>query len=139
VLERVDGHAVVANSAALKAAGITAKTRAPAGGEIHNGLFVDAARALVDRAIPKPSDQQMDVALAKAQDILLSFGVTGVGSMSTSLADWNAFKRAGDGGRLNVRFMTYLSGIEPLQVVPHPTEWMYRDHLRAVGVKLFAD
>jgi predicted amidohydrolase YtcJ len=139
VLERVDGHAVVANSAALKAAGITAKTRAPAGGEIHNGLFVDAARALVDRAIPKPSDQQMDVALAKAQDILLSFGVTGVGSMSTSLADWNAFKRAGDANRLQVRLMTYLSGIEPLQVVPHPTEWMYRDHLRAVGVKLFAD
>jgi predicted amidohydrolase YtcJ len=139
VLERVDGHAVVANSAALKAAGVTADTKAPAGGEIHDGLFVDAARGLIDGAIPKPTEQQMDVALAKAQDILLGFGVTGVGSMSTSLADWNAFKRAGDAGRLQVRLMTYLLGIEPLKAVPHPTDWMYGDHLRAVGVKLFAD
>jgi predicted amidohydrolase YtcJ len=139
VLERVDGHAVVANSAALKAAGITPATKAPAGGEIHNGLFVDAARSLIDGAIPKPTEAQMDVALAKAQDILLGYGVTGVGSMSTSLADWNAFKRAGDGGRLNVRLMTYLLGLDPLKAVPHPTDWMYGDHLRAVGVKLFAD
>jgi predicted amidohydrolase YtcJ len=139
VLERVDGHAVVANSAALKAAGVTADTKAPAGGEIHDGLFVDAARSLIDGAIPKPTDQQMDVALAKAQDILLGYGVTGVGSMSTSLADWNAFKRAGDGGRLQVRLMTYFLGTDPLKAVPHPTGWMYGDHLRAVGVKLFAD
>ena len=32
VLERVDGHAIVVNSAALKAAGITAATQAPEGG-----------------------------------------------------------------------------------------------------------
>jgi predicted amidohydrolase YtcJ len=139
VLERVDGHAVVANSAALKAAGVTADTKAPAGGEIHDGLFVDAARSLIDGAIPKPTEAQMDVALAKAQDILLGYGVTGVGSMSTSLADWNAFKRAGDANRLHVRLMAYLLGVEPLKAVPHPTAWMYGDHLRAVGVKLFAD
>jgi predicted amidohydrolase YtcJ len=139
VLERVDGHAVVANSAALKAAGVTADTKAPAGGEIHDGLFVDAARGLIDGAIPKPTDQQMDAALAKAQDILLGYGVTGVGSMSTSLADWNAFKRAGDAGRLNVRLMTYLLGLRPLNAVPHPTEWEYGDRLRAVGIKVFAD
>ena len=35
VLERVDGHAVVANSAALKAAGVTEATKAPAGGEMQ--------------------------------------------------------------------------------------------------------
>ncbi len=58
VLERVDGHAVVANSAALKAAGITAATQAPPGGEIHDGVFVDNARDLVDKAIPKPTQQQ---------------------------------------------------------------------------------
>src|SRR6476659_10834742 len=43
VLERVDGHAVVANSAAMKAAGVTSAMAAPAGGRIENGLFVDAA------------------------------------------------------------------------------------------------
>jgi predicted amidohydrolase YtcJ len=139
VLERVDGHAVVANSAAMKAAGVTAASQAPAGGRVENGLFVDAARSLIDPAIPKPTQAEMDRAFAKSQDILLGFGVTGVGSMSTSLADWSTFRRAGDKGELRVRLMTYLGGLEPLKAVPHPTGWMYGDKLRAVGVKLFAD
>jgi hypothetical protein len=139
VLERVDGHAIVANSAALKAAGVTAATKAPAGGEIHDGLFVDAARSLIDNAEPKPSPQQIDQALAKAQEILLGYGVTGVGSMSTSVADWQAFRRAGETGRLNVRLMSYLLGTESMKAVPHPTPWLYGDRLRAVGIKLFAD
>jgi predicted amidohydrolase YtcJ len=139
VLERVDGHAVVANSAAMKAAGVTAATQAPAGGRIEDGLFVDNARSLIDKAVPKPTEQQMDQAFLKSQEILLGFGVTGVGSMSTSLEDWSAFRRSGEAGTLQVRLMTYLLGVEPLQVVPHPTGWMYGDRLRAVGIKLFAD
>lgn len=139
VLERVDGHAIVANSAAMKAAGITARTPAPPGGRIENGLFVDNARALVDKAIPSPTDGDLDQALAKAQQILLGFGVTGVGSMSTSVADWEAFRRAGARGRLNVRLMSYLLGVESLKAVPSPTGWMYDDRLRAVGIKFFAD
>jgi predicted amidohydrolase YtcJ len=139
VLERVDGHAVVANSAAMKAAGVTSTTQTPAGGRVENGLFVDNARSLIDNSIPKPTEAEMDRAFAKSQDILLGFGVTGVGSMSTSLDDWNTFRRAGDGGTLDVRLMVYLLGVEPLQTIPHPTDWMYGDRLRAVGVKLFAD
>ncbi|MFL5140852.1 MAG: amidohydrolase [Microvirga sp.] len=139
VLERVDGHAVVANSVALKAAGVTAATKAPAGGEIHDGVFVDAARSLVDKAVPKPTAQQQDAALAKSQEILLGFGITGVGSMSTSVDDWNAFRRAGEAGRLQVRLMSYLSGTESIKAVPAPTPWLYGDRLRAVGIKLFAD
>lgn len=139
VLERVDGHAVVTNSAAMRAAGVSAATRAPSGGEIHDGLFVDAARSLIDPAVPKPTQVQMDSAFAKAQQILLGFGVTGVGSMSTSLADWNTFKRSGDAGTLQVRLMVYLLGLDPLKLTPHPTGWMYNDRLRAVGVKFFAD
>jgi predicted amidohydrolase YtcJ len=139
VLERVDGHAVVANSAAMRAAGVTEETQAPAGGRIENGLFVDAARGLIDKSIPQPTEQQRDLAFQKAQEILLGFGVTGVGSMSTSLADWNTFRRSGDAGKLNVRLMVYLLGLEPLKTVPHPTDWMYGDRLRAVGVKFFAD
>jgi hypothetical protein len=139
VLERVDGHAVVANSAALKAAGVTAATKAPAGGEIHDGVFVDNARELVDKAIPTPTARQQDEALAKSQEILLGYGVTAVGSMSTRLEDWQAFKRAGAAGRLNVRLMSYLIGDDALKAVPHPTSWLYGDRLRAVGIKLFAD
>jgi len=139
VLERVDGHAVVANSAALKAAGVTAATRAPAGGEIHDGVFVDAARGLVEKSIPQPTLEQQDQALAKSQEILLGYGVTGIGAMSTSIADWQTFRRAGEAGRLQVRLMSYLTGTEAMQAVPHPTDWLYGDRLRASGIKLFAD
>jgi predicted amidohydrolase YtcJ len=139
VLERVDGHALVANSAAMRAAGVTLQTPAPVGGEIIDGVFVDNAKALINKAIPAPTRADMDQAFAKAQDILLGFGVTGVGSMSTSLDDWNVFRRAGDGGTLKVRLMVYLLGLDPLKVVPHPTPWLYDDRLRAVGVKFFAD
>ena len=139
VLERVDGHAIVANSAAMRVAGVTAATPAPHGGEIHDGVFVDNAIGLVGRAIPKPTDAEVDQALAKAQAILLGFGVTGVGSMSTRVADWQAFRRAGEAGRLNVRLMAYLSGTESIAAVPHPTGWLYGDRLRATGIKLFAD
>jgi predicted amidohydrolase YtcJ len=139
VLERVDGHALVANSAAMRAAGVTAQTPAPHGGQIINGVFVDNAKALINRAIPAPTEAEMDQAFAKAQDILLGFGVTGVGSMSTSIDDWNTFRRAGDAGTLKVRLMVYLLGLDPLKTIPHPTPWLYQDRLRAVGVKFFAD
>jgi len=139
VLERVDGHALVANSAAMRGAGVTPQTPAPVGGEITDGVFVDNAKALINQAIPAPTQADMDQAFAKAQDILLGFGVTGVGSMSTSLDDWNTFRRAGDAGTLKVRLMVYLLGLDPLKVVPHPTPWLYDDRLRAVGVKFFAD
>jgi len=139
VLERVDGHAIVANSAAMRAAGVTAATPAPHGGEIHDGVFVDAARGLIDKAIPTPTPAELDQALAKSQEILLGFGVTGVGSMSTSIPDWQAFRRAGEGGRLNVRLMAYITQAQAAQANMRPTAWLYQDHLRAVGVKLFAD
>jgi predicted amidohydrolase YtcJ len=138
-LERVDGHAVVANSAAMKAAGVTAQTAVPAGGRLENGLFVDAARGLIDKAIPPRTPAQSDEALAKAQEQLLSVGVTGVGSMSTSVDDWEAMKRAGETGALNVRLMVYLGGTQAIAAVPKPTPWLYGDRLRAVGIKLFAD
>ena len=139
VLERVDGHAIVANSAAMKAAGVTAVTPAPHGGEIHDGLFVDAARQLIDKAIPAPTAAELDRGLAKAQEILLGYGVTGVGSMSTSLADWQAFNRAGAAGMLNVRLMAYITAAQAAEANMRPTGWLYGDRLRAGGVKLFAD
>ena len=146
VLERVDGHALVANSAAMRLAGVTAATADPSGGRLERdvqgnpaGTFVDAAKALIGKAVPAPTAAEQDQALAKAQEILLGYGVTGVGSMSTSLADWQAFNRAGVAGTLNVRLMAYITAAEAAQANMHPTGWLYGDRLRAVGVKLFAD
>lgn len=146
VLERVDGHAIVVNSAALKVAGITAATQAPEGGRIERdangnptGLFVDNARTLIERAIPERTEAQSDEALAKAQEKLLSFGVTAVGAMSTSASDWKAFRRAADAGRLQLRIMAYMTATDAAATDQRPTKWLYGDRLRLVGVKLFAD
>jgi len=139
VLTRVDGHALVANSAAMKAAGVTLETPTPPGGRIENGLFVDNAKDLISRAIPVSTPAELDQAFAKAQDILLGFGVTGVGSMSTGLGDWEAMKRAGDAGRLEVRFMVYADELNLLEAEPRPTPWLYGDRLRMVGIKFYAD
>ena len=139
VLERVDGHAMVANSAAMKAAGVTAQTAAPAGGRIENGLFVDNATALINKAVPPATAAENDQALAKAQEILLSYGVTGVGSMSTTLGDWMAMRRSGESGRLNVRLLVYADELNLLAQEPRPTPWLYGDRLRMVGIKFYAD
>jgi predicted amidohydrolase YtcJ len=139
VLERVDGHAIVVNSAAMQAAGVTAQTPAPSGGRIESGLFVDNAIGLISKSVPPPTAAESDQALAKAQDILLSYGITGVGSMSTSLDDWNAMRRAGEGGRLNERLMVYAEELKLLSEVPKPTPWLYDDRLRMVGIKFYAD
>jgi hypothetical protein len=138
-LERVDGHAVVTNSAAMKIAGVSSNMPAPQGGRIENGLFVDAARALIDKAFPPPTPAELDQAMAKAQEILLGYGVTGVGAMSASLDDWNAMRRAGEAGRLQIRVMAYGEGVDLVHALGKPTPWMYGDRLRMGGIKFYAD
>ena len=139
VLGRVDGHASVANSAAMRAAGVTAKTRAPAGGRIENGLFVDAARDLVERAIPAPTRAVLEQALAKAQDILLGYGITSTAIMGTPIEYWATMRRSGDAGRLRMRIFNYAEGVVPLKTITRPTPWLYGGRLRMAGVKLYAD
>src|SRR4029077_16242031 len=97
VLDRVDGHAVVANSAALKAAGVTAATADPSGGKIERdsagnppGLLIDASTDLVGSKVPAPFETERDRALVEAQRQLLSVGITATGDMGTSLDDWDA-------------------------------------------------
>ncbi|MEO6225938.1 MAG: amidohydrolase [Sphingomicrobium sp.] len=138
VLDRVDGHALVANGAAMRAANVSNTTPAPAGGRIDHGLFVDNAMDLIGKVLPPATPAELDQALAKSQDILLGYGVTAVGSMSTSTGDWQAFRRAGEAGTLNVRLITYLSAARDL-AVKAPTPWLFGDRLRVVGIKLFAD
>ena len=140
-LGRVDGHASVGNSAALKATGITAQTKAPAGGRIENGLFVDAATELVERKIPEPDAAAYDAALAKAQALMLATGLTAASDMGTSPADWAAMRRAGEAGRLNVRILSYAGGIPAMRAINggKPSAWLYGNRLHQGGVKLYAD
>jgi predicted amidohydrolase YtcJ len=140
-LGRVDGHAAVANSAALRAAGITAETRSPEGGRIENGMFVDAAMALVDSKVPAPTAAEQDAALAKAQEIMLSTGLTAAADMGTSPDEWAAMLRAGEAGTLNVRIMNYAGGLPAMRAINggKPSDWLHGDRLRLGGVKLYDD
>ena len=147
-LVRVDGHAAVGNSAALKLAGITSETAAPEGGKIDKdaagnptGLFVDNAIRLVSGKIPKPTTEILDRAFMAAQQQLHSFGITATSDMGTGVNTWETYRRAGEAGRLQMRITAYANDVEVMRALaPNgPTPWQYSDRLRLVGVKIYAD
>lgn len=148
-LERVDGHAGWANSAALGVAGVTAATADPAGGRIErlpggrepSGVFVDAAMDLIASKVPPPRATDRDVALHEAQELLVRNGVTAVADMGSSIEDWMTFRRAGDEGRLRVRIMAYAASVAEMTLIggTGPTQWLYDDRLRLNGLKLVLD
>jgi predicted amidohydrolase YtcJ len=146
-LQRVDGHAGWANSAAMAAAKITPASKPPEGGRIEmadgkpSGVFIDAAMALVDQAKPKPLARDLDRAFLLAQAKLLEQGVTTITDMGTTIADWQAFRRAGDRKRLAMRILSYGGDIDNMTIIAggEPTPWLYDDKLRMVGVKLIVD
>ena len=147
-LTRIDSHAVWMNTAAIKAAGVTAATKPPAGGRIErdaggrpSGIFTDAAREMVMQAVPQPRSVDRDAALLAAQEQLLARGVTATDDMRTTMADWLTFRRAGDRGALRLRIESYADSIETANLTAGagPSPWLYGDRLRLVGVKIFAD
>lgn len=83
VLKRVDGHAIIVNSKALKLAGITKDTKA-VGGQIEiangepTGILVDNPLELVFKIIPKPTRKIQIAALLDAEKVMFDYGLTTV-------------------------------------------------------------
>ncbi|MFN4762802.1 amidohydrolase [Gillisia sp. Q332] len=82
-ITRIDGHALLANQAALDLAGITVNTPADGGAiEIKNGeltgILIDNPMDLVAKAQEEPSLEEQTTALLEAQKISFSFGLTTV-------------------------------------------------------------
>ncbi len=110
-VQRLDGHMAVANSAALRAAGITRSTKHIPGGEIvrdprtgdPTGVLKDNAMLPVYTAMPAPTEEQRDAALARAVAFAASKGVTAVNFMSAPTSSLGAFQRARAAGTLTVR------------------------------------
>ena len=110
-VNRLDGHMGVANSAALRAAGITKSTKDIPGGEIvrdprtgdPTGVLKDNAMLPVYTAMPAPTEAQRDAALARAVAYAGSKGVTAVNFMSAPTSSLGAFQRARAAGTLTVR------------------------------------
>ncbi len=87
-VNRTDAHTMLANGLAMKLAGVTRNTPDVPGGVIGRdvqgnptGIFIDAAKSLIERVIPAPTVQQMAAALLEAQKHAFRFGVTSIHDM----------------------------------------------------------
>jgi len=87
-VNRVDAHTMLANALAMKLAGVDRHTQDVPGGVIGRdpdgnptGIFIDAAKSLIERVIPPLTTHQMAAALLEAQKHAFRFGVTSVQDM----------------------------------------------------------
>lgn len=117
VLERVDGHATWANSAAMRAIDRDLSGDwQPEGGRVlrdaegrATGVFVDNAARLVYEAVPEPDQRWQDEALERALRHAASLGLTGVHDMGTDDAGFALMQRFADRGALGLRVRAYAS------------------------------
>jgi predicted amidohydrolase YtcJ len=131
-INRLDGHMALANSAALRAAGVADGVADVAGGEIvrdagrrPTGLLKDNAMDLVSGKVPPANDTLNDRALDAAMKHVAAQGVTAVHHMGT-WEQLGVFERAWRAGRLSTRIYA---------AVPLSTWSRLRD---AVAAKRFA-
>jgi predicted amidohydrolase YtcJ len=108
-VSRLDGHMLLANSAALRAAGVSRATPDVPGGTIvrdargePTGILKDNATRLVERVIPPPTPAARDRALQAAMEYAVAQGVTSVHHMG-SWDDLEVFRRAHGSGSLKTR------------------------------------
>ncbi|HEY2905003.1 MAG TPA: amidohydrolase [Vicinamibacterales bacterium] len=146
-LNRYDGHAALANSLALKLAGVTARTPDPPGGAIvrdaagnPTGVLKDAAMGAVNRVIPPPTPERLQQAVKRAMDHAASLGVTSVQDMNPPYEDIAVYADLANQGKLTVR----------ISAAPMETGWQDQaklgihrsfgsDWLRLGAVKGYAD
>ena len=129
-INRLDGHMSLANSAALRAAGVTKATPEVDGGTIvrdatgePTGILKDNAMSLVDQRVPAASVEQNDAALQAAMRYVSEQGVTSVHNMGT-WDDLATFARAHAAGSMITRIYA---------VVPLASWQRLRDTVAARG------
>ena len=104
---------------------------------IATGLeLAGPSRAMAKGAVRAPRAEDRDLALATVQPLLLSRGITAVADMGTTIEDWQAYRRSGDEGTLNIRIVSYAGGTQQMELIggPGPTPWLYNGLLRMSGV-----
>ncbi len=109
-LIRVDGHAGWANTEAMRRAKITAESQAPSSGQIvkdaagrPTGIFVDSAKNMVARVIPRPSPADTARRILAGQALALKAGLTGIHDAGVTRSDEAAFRDLDSQGRLRLR------------------------------------
>jgi predicted amidohydrolase YtcJ len=129
IVNRLDGHISLANSLALKMAGITRNTPDPFGGEIvrdpktgePTGILIDNAQSLVYRLVPEPTEEEYLEAARAAMRHAARLGVTSVQDMA-SAQDFRIYQKLWRQGEL----LTRIYAIRSIDV---------RDELRRVGLQ----
>jgi hypothetical protein len=121
IFNRVDGHIAIANSAALKAAGITTQTPDPHGGKIDRddkgeatGILRETAMGLVGEKIPPPTAAQRRKAAELALQDAARWGITSAQDNS----DWEDFltyQQMEKEGKLTLRIAEWLPFDAPLE------------------------
>jgi predicted amidohydrolase YtcJ len=116
-LSRADGHAGVANSAALKLAGITRATKPPTGGDIlkdaagePTGMLIDHAQGLVGAKIPEPTEAEQDSAIVVGVRRSLMLGWTQVQDAGGGWDDVARMRRLFQNGTLKLRIYKAVQG-----------------------------
>jgi predicted amidohydrolase YtcJ len=146
-VQRLDGHMALANSAALKLAGITKATPDPPGGVIvrdeagePTGVLKDAAMNAVYKVIPDPSPAEITEAVKAAMRYAAENGVTSVQDMSASPDVLSVYQQLLARDELTVR----IYGHQPLSNWQRLASAGIRaafgnDKLKIGGLKGFAD
>lgn len=147
-LERVDGHAGWANSAALaKATRSLDGDWQPDGGEIFRregkatGVLIDTAMAPIEQAIPKPGPELLRTAILKAQEALLAAGLTGVHDAGVSAEVLAVYRELADAGELKLRIAAMADGdAQALADLCKTGPYTHSGgHLKMRSVKLYMD
>ena len=151
LLRRIDGHAVWANTAALRAAGLDPEAEAPAdpegGASIRDetgrptGVFVDNAIGLVSRAVPEADEAFYAEALTRALDETTKYGLTGVHEAGTPLAVIDLYREFAASGRFPLRNYAMITPGEIAAFCDAHPEGVREadDRLVVRSVKVYAD
>ena len=149
-LDRIDGHAAWANTAALKAAGFDAIRQAenPEGGMIlrddqgePTGIFIDAATMLIARHLPRTDDARRKEALRRVLEETARLGLTGVHDAGISMDDISLYRTAIDEGDFDLRLYGMIGGVGPTldSMCESGPILGYGDRLTVRSVKLYID
>lgn len=147
-VRRIDGHASLANSAALRLAEITAATPDPPGGKIlrdtegnPTGVFIDNATDLIDKVVPPASDEQRRRQLRAAMENIAANGLTGVHDAGADAQTIRVMREMADAGEMPIHVYSMLTDDAALL-----DQWFasgplvnYGGRLTVRAVKLYAD
>jgi predicted amidohydrolase YtcJ len=148
-LSRVDGHAGLANAAALTLAKIGKATADPAGGRIErdtdgipSGVLVDNAMDLVDAIIPAADADERAQAITAAIAELNRWGLTGIHDAGVARSTIDTYEALARAGRYPLRNHVMVAGDDT--TLAHylkrgPQRGLYDKHLWIAAIKLSAD